>query len=545
MIPAASGAVPLLSIENLSIHFETVRGTVSAVKDVTFQLEAGRRLAVVGESGSGKSTTASAVHRLLPPNAKVEGSIRLDGEEITTMSTSRILRLRGREVGYVPQDPLSNLNPVQRIGKQLMHAIRVGSPSLSHDELRTQAIDALDRVGIPQPARRIDQFPHEFSGGMRQRALIAMGMACRPRLLIADEPTSALDVTVQRRVLDLIDDLTREQGTALLFITHDLGLAAERADDVVVMKLGEVVERGTAEQVLSAPKGAYTRELLAAAPNLTSARLVDAAPPEAAPILELEAATKIFGHRTLTGKDNRIIAAEGVSLTVSPGETVAIVGESGSGKSTTARMILGLEVPTSGTVRFDGASLARLGHAGRFAYRAEVQPVFQNPYASLDPRFTIGQSIREPLDVHRRGTPAERKARVAELLGLVSLDPQVATRFPHELSGGQRQRVAIARALALSPKVIVLDEAVSALDVVVQAQILKLLVSLQRELGLAYIFVSHDLAVVRQISHRVHVMSAGRIVESGSPEELFAAPKDPYTAALIEAIPGYAVAPGV
>lgn len=547
MDAAPRSSESLLSIENLTVEFASLHGAITAVDNVTLSLDVGRRLAIVGESGSGKSTMASAIHRLLPTNATVRGSIQVGGEDVMAMSSSRIIRLRGREVGYVPQDPLSNLNPVQRVGAQLMRTIQIGNTKLSRTELRAQAIEALDRVGIAQPARRFSQYPHEFSGGMRQRALIAMGMACRPRLLIADEPTSALDVTVQRRVLDLIDDLTRELGTALLFITHDLGLAAERADDVVVMKRGQVVERGTAQSVLVAPKNQYTIDLLTAAPNLASVRLVTETPVKrsSTPLLEVQGVTKVFGRHVFKSNSSGIVAVDNASLTVSPGETVAIVGESGSGKSTVIRMILGLERPTSGRVLFEGRALGDLDRAGRFGYRAQVQPVFQNPYASLDPRFTVGQSIREPLNVHRRGRPDERNKRVLKLLEQVALPGDLVSRFPHELSGGQRQRVAIARALALEPKVIVLDEAVSALDVLVQAQILHLLVDLQKQHGLAYVFVSHDLAVVRQISHIVHVVNSGKVVETGPPRQLFEAPQDPYTAALIEAIPGRSLAIGI
>ncbi len=538
----------LLRVTDLTISFSTSRGRATAVEDVSLELHRGKRLAIVGESGSGKSTMASTIHRLLPNNARIEsGSVLFGGQDLLKLPMADVVAMRGRRIGYVPQDPLSNLDPVQRVGTQLVEAFRIGYPRATRAELQRHAVDALARVGIPDPERRIHQYPHEFSGGMRQRALIAMGMACRPELLIADEPTSALDVTVQRRILDLIDDLTREQGTALLFITHDLGLAAERADDVVVMQRGQTVERGRAEAVLEAPKHPYTKTLIAAAPNLASRRLVEGdepVDPAQEPLLEVRRVSKTFSVRARGFRrgGSQLTAVDDVSLSVAPGRTVSIVGESGSGKSTTARIVLDLERSTTGEVLFRGRSITQLDRAGRFDFRSHAHPVFQNPFASLDPRFTVGRSIREPLDVHRHGDGRARRARVEALLDLVALPADLADRYPHELSGGQRQRVAIARALALDPRLVVLDEAVSALDVVVQAQILQLLVRLQRELGLAYLFVSHDLAVVRQISHTVHVMQAGRIVESGTPDEIFEAPKDPYTKALLDAIPGREVA---
>jgi peptide/nickel transport system ATP-binding protein len=378
---------------------------------------------------------------------------------------------------------------------------------------------------------------------MRQRVLIAIGLACRPELLIADEPTSALDVTVQRRILDQLAELTREMGTSVLFITHDLSLAAERAARVIVMRHGEIMENGTSHELFAAPKNAYTRELLAASPSLISTlrkpRAVDAAA-DAKPVVTVEGLTKTFRIRARGGGENTFTAVDDVSFTIPRASTVAIVGESGSGKSTTANLVLGLETPTSGRILFGDTDLATLDRKGLFAFRRRVQPVFQNPFASLDPRFSVERSIAEPMVVHGLTDARRRRSRVAELLDKVSLPSALGDRFPHELSGGQRQRVAIARALALTPEVIVLDEAVSALDVLVQAQVLDLLADLQDELGLSYLFISHDLAVVRMISHEVHVMQNGRVVESGTPAQIFDAPQQEYTRELLAAIPHFA-----
>jgi peptide/nickel transport system ATP-binding protein len=401
-------------------------------------------------------------------------------------------------------------------------------------------------VGIADAEQRARQYPHEFSGGMRQRVLIAMGLACKPRLLIADEPTSALDVTVQRRILDQLDELTGEFGTALFLITHDLALAAERADRIVVMFRGRIVESGTSAEVLGNPQHEYTKQLLAAAPSLASRReplpVRDAT--DDRPFVEVRDLRKEFALRApKAGEPQTFTAVDGVSFSITRGTTVSIVGESGSGKSTTANLVLGLEDITSGSILFDGVDLAGLSRKDMFALRRRVQPVFQNPYASLDPRYTVEESIAEPLRVHRIGTKATRRARVGELLEQVALPVAMAERLPHELSGGQRQRVAIARALALEPELVVLDEAVSALDVLVQAQILDLLAELQRRLGLSYLFISHDLAVVRMISDQVHVMQRGKIVESGTPEQIFDAPQHPYTQELLAAIPGASLAP--
>ncbi|WP_327580768.1 ABC transporter ATP-binding protein [Nonomuraea sp. NBC_00507] len=525
---------PLLEIRDLSVAFRTRRQDVTVVKNVSMEIMPGQTVAVVGESGSGKSTTAAAVNRLLPDNGRItSGRVVFEGHDLATASEREMTAIRGAGIGLVPQDPMSNLNPLLRIGDQIAEALEVHGVATGK-AARARVLELLDMVGIPDPARRIGQYPHEFSGGMRQRALIAMGLACRPRLLIADEPTSALDVTVQRRILDQLERLTADMGTAVFLITHDLALAAERADVVAVMYQGEIVETGPAARILAEPEHDYTKRLLRAVPSLSSVRV---ARPETAAedLVVVDGLRKVFPIR---GTGEELTAVDAVSFTIPKGRTVSIVGESGSGKSTTANLLLGLDDATAGSIRFDGTDLAGLGRRELFAFRRRVQPVFQNPYASLDPRYTVEKSIMEPLRVHGVGTAAERRKSAAELLEKVSLPASLGERLPHELSGGQRQRVAIARALALSPELVVLDEAVSALDVIVQAQILELLAELQRELGLSYLFISHDLAVVRMISDAVHVMRDGRIVESGTTDEIFDRPADDYTRELLAAIPG-------
>jgi peptide/nickel transport system ATP-binding protein len=539
---------PLLAIRDLTVAFRTRDREVTAVRGVSLEIQAGQTVAVVGESGSGKSTTAAAINRLLPGNGRiVSGEVLFEGRDLAQAGERELTAIRGAGIGLVPQDPMSNLNPLMRIGEQIAEALVVHGRSTG---ARAKAIELLEQVGIPEPERRAAQYPHEFSGGMRQRALIAMGLACRPKLLIADEPTSALDVTVQRRILDQLEQLTAEMGTAILLITHDLALAAERADTILVMYRGEIVESGPAAEIIARPQHEYTQRLLRAAPSLTTVSMVtELAPADVAnptDLVRIEDLRKVFTLRaSKSGAASEFTAVDGVSLTIPRGQTVSIVGESGSGKSTTANLLLGLEDITSGHILFDGTDLTSLSRRDLFAFRRRVQPVFQNPYAALDPRYTVEQSIAEPLRVHRVGTKATRTKAVAKLLDQVSLPSDLADRLPHELSGGQRQRVAIARALALSPELVVLDEAVSALDVLVQAQILELLADLQRELGLSYLFISHDLAVVRMISHTVHVMQSGRIVETGHPNDLFTNPQTPYTRELLAAIPNPSgVAPG-
>jgi peptide/nickel transport system ATP-binding protein len=537
---------PLLVMENVSIDFKIASGSFSAVRNFNLVLQKGKTLAIVGESGSGKSTVAASINGLLAENGRVtSGRIIFDGRDITHLAEAEMRAIRGAKIGRVPQDPMTSLNPLQRVGTQICEALEVhgntqGTPA-------NVAVELLTTVGIPEPVRRFKQYPHELSGGMRQRVLIAIALACRPQLLIADEPSSALDVTVQKVILDELDRMIRQLGTALILVTHDLVLAAERADDILVMYRGNVVENGAAADVLRDPKHEYTKRLLDAAPTLTSRKMIPSLAvstepqdrtPIPRPLVEMIDVRKTYsGRRSLFRASEPFVAVEGSSLTIERGQTVAIVGESGSGKSTTAGLLLKIEDPTSGEIIFDGQNVNRLTGRDLLAFRKRVQPVFQNPYSSLDMRYTVRQSIEEPLLIHRIGTAAERKRRVDQLLDQVALPASIAQQRPNEISGGQSQRVAIARALALSPELMVLDEAVSALDVLVQAQILELLCQLQAELGLSYLFISHDLAVVRMISHKVYVMREGVIVETGTPERLFENPESDCTRELIASIP--------
>jgi peptide/nickel transport system ATP-binding protein len=526
---------PVLSVSGLSVTFDTGRGPVEALHDVSLDLAAGETVAVVGESGSGKSTLASCVNRLLAENGRITGgTIRLGDHDITGTPEAAMTAIRGRRIGLVPQDPMTNLNPVMTVGDQIAEALEVHGLA-SGQTARARAIELLGHAGIDRPAARYRQYPHEFSGGMRQRVLIAMALACRPEVLLADEPTSALDVTVQRRVLDQMTALTTELGTAVLLITHDLALAAERADRVVVMHRGRVVESGEAATLIAAPRHEYTQRLLAAAPAMSDTKVAPATTGDAPETL-LEVTGAVRRYR-LRGQREHLRAVDGVDLSIPQGRTVAIVGESGSGKSTAARLALRLERADAGSIRFRGTEVGRLRGKDLLAYRRAVQPVFQNPYASLDPRYTIAQVIEEPLRVHRIGDAASRRQAVSDLLDRVALPAAYAHRRPHELSGGQRQRVAIARALALDPELVVMDEAVSALDVLVQEQILDLMVSLQRDQGLSYLFISHDLAVVQLVAHHVYVMQSGRIVEDGDPATVFRSAQHPYTQQLVAAVP--------
>ena len=644
---------PLLEVKDLAIDFTTDTGKpVHAVRDANFTVYPGQWVAIVGESGSGKSTSAMAVLGLLPGTGHVvNGSIKLDGEEIAGAKQSEFDKLRGTKMGLVPQDPMSNLNPVWRIGSQVKEALKANNMDVAHEkrsalakalagdevevkgnddetflgakelpELMTEAKKALteagvsgeafdkavarftnewvpgsetrwrvaddlikagvaddqawylakkyvigstmdDRIagllseaGLPDAATRARQFPHEFSGGMRQRALIAIGLACRPDLLIADEPTSALDVTVQKRILDHLHMLTDSLGTAVLFITHDLGLAAERAQHIVVMYKGQVVESGPSLEVLQHPQHPYTKRLVAAAPSLASQRIISAKErgEDADALLDhhiagestLEKSEHIItvDHLTkefkLPRKKEMFKAVDDVSFSVKRGTTLAIVGESGSGKSTVANMVLHLLKPTSGKVFYEGRDISTFKAKDLLGFRRHVQPVFQNPYGSLDPMYSIFRSIEEPLRIHKIGDSKWRANRVKELLDMVEMPASVMGRYPNELSGGQRQRIAIARAMALDPDVIVCDEAVSALDVLVQDQVLRLLNDLQAEKGLSYLFITHDLAVVRQIADEVVVMQHGKLVEHATTDEVFDHPQKQYTRDLLDAIPG-------
>ncbi|MFR0636983.1 ABC transporter ATP-binding protein [Arthrobacter sp. LS16] len=535
---------PLLEVKDLAITFSTPDGPVHAVRDANFTVMPGETVAIVGESGSGKSTSALAAIGLLAGNGRVSaGQILFDGEDIANASEKRFVELRGNHIGMVPQDPMSNLNPVWKIGFQVKETLKANG--LAGDNPKKRVAQVLADAGLPNPEARANQYPHEFSGGMRQRALIAIGLACRPRLLIADEPTSALDVTVQQQILDHLDTMTSELGTAVLLITHDLGLAAERAEKVVVMYKGRVVEYGPALEILRNPKHPYTQRLINSAPSLSAARgdkheaiVEETSPAKAEPLLSVSNLTKVFDIRKGFGKKEKFTAVDNVSFEIPKGTTTAVVGESGSGKSTIAQMVLNLLDSTSGEITFDGQQIGNLSEKQLFKYRRRVQPIFQDPYGSLDPMYSIYRTIEEPLRIHGIGNSASRQKKVKELLDQVSMPAATMHRFPNELSGGQRQRIAIARALALQPEMIVCDEAVSALDVLVQAQVLELLDELQRDMGLTYLFITHDLAVVRQIADNVCVMERGKIVEQGSVDDIFDAPKSDYTRNLLAAIPG-------
>lgn len=566
---------PLLEVKDLHVGFPSQDGMVMALDGVSMSLMPGGTVAVVGESGSGKSTMAHAIINLLPGSGKITGGqVLFDGRDLTAMSRTEIEAVRGRGIGFVPQDPMSNLNPVWSVGFQMEEAVRANGVA-SGRNVKREAIKALELAGLKDADKRLRQFPHQFSGGMRQRVLIGMGLAARPKLLIADEPTSALDVTVQKVILDHLEEMTRESGTALLFITHDLGLAAERAAQLVVMYQGRIVESGPSAEILANPRHPYTQRLVAAAPSLASRRiqashvkakaegtepevepLVDESrteretqkaktPGAEAPVIVVESLTKVFKIRGGRGEARFLKAVDDVSFAVERGTTMALVGESGSGKSTVAKLLLRLEDSTRGTVTIAGQNTAELSRRQLFQLRSKMQPVFQDPYGSLDPLRNIRSIIAEPLVIHQAGDHDFRKKRVTELLEQVALPPNLATRYPGELSGGQRQRVAVARALALKPEIVILDEAVSALDVLVQGQILQLLAELQSELKLTYLFITHDLAVVRMIADNVCVMRQGQIVEASTVDEVFDNPQTDYTRDLLNAIPGARLKIGV
>ncbi|MEU8904331.1 ABC transporter ATP-binding protein [Streptomyces mirabilis] len=504
----------LVEVTDLTVGF----GSLRAVDGLSFRLAKGAALGLVGESGSGKSTVASALlglHR--GTGAEVGGSVRVGGIDVQEASDAELRRLRGGKAAMVFQDPLSSLDPYYAVGDQIAEVYRVHVKA-SRRAARARAVEVLDRVGIPDAARRARSRPHEFSGGMRQRALIAMALACEPDLLIADEPTTALDVTVQAQILDLLHTLREETGMGLLLVTHDVGVAAESVDEILVMRHGRAVEHGLVGAVLGAPAQAYTQELLGAVPRVDAPRTASAVTEEV--VLEASCLRREFGR----GK-KAFAAVDDVSLTIHRGETLGIVGESGSGKTTLGRMLVGLLEPTAGEIKPGGG------------VRPDVQMVFQDPVSSLNPRRSVGESIADPLRAQGERDEGRIRGRVRELLERVGLEAAHYDRYPHEFSGGQRQRVGIARALAADPRVIVCDEPVSALDVTTQAQVIALLAELQRELGLALVFVAHDLAVVRQVSDRVAVMRRGRIVEYGPADEVYESPRDPYTKQLLAAVP--------
>ncbi|MBL8352164.1 MAG: ABC transporter ATP-binding protein [Burkholderiaceae bacterium] len=557
----------LLRIQDLQVAFRLgergAKTLVPAVRGVSFDIEENTTLALVGESGSGKSVTAMSILDLLPDNAQRSGRILWQGRDLGAAPRAELLALRGREIACVFQDPMSSLNPVLTVGMQLCEPL-IRHLGLGRRAALARAGELLAEVGMPEPKRRLAAYPHELSGGQQQRVMIAMALACEPRLLIADEPTTALDVTIQRQILELIGALKQRLRMSVLFISHDLGVVGEIADRVVVMRRGTVREQGPVAQIFSAPQDAYTRALLACRPRLgdVPARLtvIDehiagtatpaaAAPPKAkdpaAPVvLEVRALAKSFFLKQGLFGRREFKAVQGVSFALRRGHTLGVVGESGSGKTTMGLTLLRLHEPTAGEVIFDGRNLLTLDDRQRQAMRRRIQIVFQNPYASLNPRFTIGQTLVEPMAIHGIGAdPAEREARARALLVRVGLGADAMAKYPHEFSGGQRQRVAIARCLTLEPEVLVLDEAVSALDVSVQAQVLNLLRDLQDELGLAYVFISHDLAVVRFISDEVLVMKDGQVVEQAPAAQILAAPQQDYTRRLLAAVPRGWVAP--
>jgi len=566
----SSPSRPLLSVRDLSITFGKGPGAFRVVKNVSFDVRPGKTLAVVGESGSGKSVTCLGIMRLTDYSGGqiAGGEILLHQHgggtlDLARAPEDRLRAIRGNDIAMIFQEPMTSLNPVFTIGSQIEEALLLHE-RMTVREARLRAKELLQKVRLPDAERLLERYPHQLSGGMRQRVMIAMALACNPRLLIADEPTTALDVTIQAQILNIIRDLQQELGTAVIFITHDMGVVAEMADDVVVMWKGEKVEEAPVRAIFASPRHPYTRALLSAVPRLGSLKgqpypkrtpvmVMDGGAPKqigdvheqktadyTKPLLQVEKLTTRFdvGRSFLGRVTHRVHAVEEVSFEIFPGETLALVGESGSGKSTIGRTLQQLIEPTGGTVRFDGRDMASMSHAERRRLRQDIQYIFQDPFASLDPRHTVGYSIAEPIVVHR--LIKDRKAierRVHELLEHVGLQPQHAKRYPHEFSGGQRQRVCIARALASDPRLIIADESVSALDVSIQAQIVNLLMELQEKRGLSYLFITHDMAVVEKISHRVAVMYLGQIVEIGPRQAIFENPQHPYTRKLLSAVP--------
>ncbi|MDQ2066572.1 ABC transporter ATP-binding protein [Xinfangfangia sp. CPCC 101601] len=535
----AGAAVPALPQSVLSVQGLTVSVPgQDLVKALSFDLAKGETLAIAGESGSGKSITSLTVMGLLPPQVQVtSGAVQLEGRDLLTLPEAQMRQIRGGRIAMIFQEPMTSLNPVMTIGAQLIEAI-TAHEALPRAEARARALEALTAVRISQPERRLRQYPHELSGGMRQRVMIAMALALKPDVLICDEPTTALDVTVQREVLDLLHDLQRQMGTALILITHDMGVVAEMADRVIILRHGQMVEEGAVAQIFHAPQAQYTKDLLAAVPKMgkgEGAELQISVEPPIARLTDVQVRFDLRGG-LLQRVTHRVHAVEGVSFDIRAGETFALVGESGCGKSTIAKALVGL-VPHQGRIEVGGQALNALSTAERRRLTRDLQMVFQDPMAALDPRMTVGDLVAEPLLIHGLGTPQERAARVAELFAQVGLPPEAMQRYPHEFSGGQRQRICIARALALRPKLIICDESVSALDVSVQARVLALLGDLKRDLGLSFLFISHDMAVVENICDRVAVMYLGQIVETGSRAQVFGNPQHPYTRRLMEAVP--------
>ncbi len=553
---------PVLSVRGLTTSFLVDGAWKPVVDDVSFDVHPGETVAIVGESGSGKSVTSLSIMRLLQKDtSRIEGSIRLGDRELLTLPEEKMRQIRGNEIAMIFQEPMTSLNPLFTIGDQISEALLCHSP-MSKADARAETVRLLEKVRIPSAASRFDEYPHRFSGGMRQRVMIAMALASRPKLLIADEPTTALDVTIQGQILDLIKTLQEEEGTSVLFITHDMGVVAEISDRTVVMFRGKQVETGQTADIFRQSKHPYTRALLSAVPVLGSMQgyqrplrfpIADNAtglsekPVEVAdtvdkidvPVLEVRGLTKRFDIYSgfMSRLSGRVHAVENVSFDLRKGETLSLVGESGCGKSTTGRAIMRLTEPDSGEVLVEGRNILTLDKQAMREMRRKVQMIFQDPYASLNPRMTVGAAIAEPYIEHRLGSAKEAKEVVADMLEKVGLTPDMAQRYPHEFSGGQRQRICIARALALKPKVIVADESVSALDVSIKAQVINLMLDLQQELDLAFLFISHDMAVVERVSHRVAVMYLGEIVEIGPRSSVFENPQHDYTRKLMAAVP--------
>lgn len=538
---AGDGMEPLLKVNDLSVSFHSGESEFQAVREVSFEVRKGETLGIVGESGSGKSVTARSIMRLLasPPSQMKNGEILFKGVDLANKTQKEMESIRGRDIGMIFQDPMSSLNPTIKVGKQISESL-IKHQKVSKREAKKQAIAMMERVGITRSEIRYNQYPHEFSGGMRQRVMIGIALACRPELLIADEPTTALDVTIQAQILNLMKDMQEQLGTSIILITHDLGVVAGMCDRVVVMKEGQIVETGTTTEIFANPKHPYTIRLLNALPRLDQKKkpkpvsLVPRDLEDDQPLLEVKSLKQHFN----LGKGNTLKAVNDISFHIRQGETLGVVGESGSGKSTTGRAILRLHEPTGGDVLFKGVPLNRLSASEMKTMRRHMQIIFQDPYASLNPKMRIMDIIGEALDIHNlAGNAFQREKRVEELLEMVGLDPTHAQRYPHEFSGGQRQRIGIARALAVEPEFIVCDEPLSALDVSIQAQIVQLLEELQQRLGLTYLFIAHDLSMVKHISDRVAVMYNGKIVELAESEELYSNPQHAYTKALLSAIP--------